>query len=118
MKNPFLTFVLATALLVSVSTIGLAQETDRTHPDTDSSLSALGAEARIVVLTGCLDRGPGADEYTLYVGADLWELTSSGVDLSTHLDQTVIVTAVATNDTRGPLKVIDLRIETPSCNSW
>lgn len=119
MKNLFQMWLLAIGLLVSLSTTCLAQNNDRMQHSPDTSPIASETGERVVMLSGCLDRGAGANEYSLH-GANLasWELKSYSVNLDSHLYQTVTVIAVKSGDASGTLSVIDLRIDTPSCNSW
>ena len=116
MKKLFQLLTVAAAMVVCISAAGLAQDVSRTPQGIDPSRSSSATEAKIVVLSGCLERGPAADEYSLREGTDVWELKSSSVNLGGHVYQTVIVTAVATNDPDGVLKVIALSMDTNSCN--
>lgn len=118
MRNLLKALTLAAAMVVSLSATGLAQDVSRAQQNTDPSRDFSATEVKIVVLTGCLERGSAADEYSLRAGANLWELKSSSVNLGGHLDQMVVVTAVATNDRYGTLDVIALAMDSNSCNSW
>lgn len=119
MKNLFQMWLLAIGLLVSLSTTCLAQHNYRMQHGLDTSPNSSETGARIVILSGCLDEGPGADEYSLD-GANLtsWQLKSESVDLDSYLYQTVRVLAVKSDDASGTLNVIDLKVELSSCNSW
>jgi fumarate hydratase class II len=48
--------------------------------------------------------------------AESWELKSESVDLSAHLDQIVTVTAVKSANGDGTLTVLDLKMDSTSCN--
>ncbi len=116
MKKSLQIALLAAGLLVSFSTTGLAQDTYRSQQNNNPSYVT---EGKVLVLSGCLGRGAGADEYSLHlVGtATSWELKSDSVNLGGHMDQMVVVTAVKIDD-RLPLKVIGLTMDSTSCNSW
>jgi len=116
MKKLFQLLPLAAAMVISLSATGLTQDVDRTSQTIDPSPRSSDTEARIVALAGCLERGSGAEEYSLRSGVDLWELKSTSVNLAGHLDQMVVVTAISTNDPYGTLNVINLKTDSPSCN--
>jgi hypothetical protein len=120
MKNVLQLLLLAAAMVVSRSATGLAQDLSPMAQDIDPSRSSSATEAKIVLLSGCLGRGSGADEYSLHqVGtATSWELKSDSVNLAGHMDQMVVVTAVKTGEPYAPLKVIALSVDSNSCNSW
>ena len=119
MTKQLLRWALAAGLMVGISIAGQAQEAATTQQSTNSSMSASPADAKTIALSGCLDRGPGADEYSLHVKtATSWELKSDNLNLDAYLDETVTVIAVTSGDPYGTLNVIDIRIILPSCNSW
>jgi len=119
MKKQLFKSVLAAGLLAGISIAGRAQDTATTQQNTNSSVSATPADAKTIVLSGCLDRGPGADEYSLHAKtATSWALKSDSIDLNAYLDQTVTVIAMKSGDPYGTLNVIDIKIILPSCNSW
>lgn len=120
MKNLLKLLTLAAAMVVSLSATGLAQDLRPVAQDIDPSRSSSATEAKIVVLSGCLGRGSGADEYSLQQveTATSWELKSDSVNLAGHMDQMVVVTAVKTGDPSIPLKVVALSMDSNSCNSW
>ena len=116
MKKLFQVLPLAAAMVIILSATGRPQDLDPTLQTIEPSPRSSDKETRIVALAGCLERGSGAEEYSLRSGVDLWELKSTSVNLAGHLDQMVVVTAVATNDRYGTLYVINLKIDSPSCN--
>lgn len=120
MKHFFQLLTLAAAMVVSLSALGLAQDPNPTAQHIDPSRSSSATGAKIVVLSGCLGQGSGADEYSLHqvATATSWELRSDSVNLAGHMDQMVVVTAVETGDLYTPLKVIALSMDSNSCNSW
>jgi hypothetical protein len=118
MKNLLRFLVLTAGIVVSLSVNGVTQDMTRTWQNSDPPQSSSATQAKIVVLTGCLERGSGAEEYSLRAGANLWELKSTSVNLGGHLDQMVVVTAVKDNDPYGVLNVIALAMDSNSCNSW
>ena len=120
MKKSFQFLILAAAMVVSLSAMGRAQDVSRTPQPFDPDRSSSATEATIVVLSGCLGRGPGTDEYSLHqVGtATSWELKSDSVNLAGHMEQMAVVTAVKVSDPYTPLKVIALSMDSASCDSW
>lgn len=152
MKNLFASFLLAGGLIVSLAAIAPAQEastqssatatstqndyntaTDNTYnsgaPDTSNSAPDASSPApntsnpNVRTLSGCLQQGAGANEYTLYgYNANSWELVSNSVDLAAHVGQVVEVAYVPrrTNGSNGasrPFIVTDLVMVSSSC-SW
>src|SRR5271167_3171889 len=104
MKKLFLTGLLAAGLLVSTAKMANAQNTTAAQGDNNAPTTADQGSPKIVVLAGCLERGSGADEYTLLCPTlHWWELKSESVDLGAHLYQMVTVTAVKAGDDEGVL---------------
>lgn len=69
-----------------------------------------------VRLYGCLERGSGAEEYSLKgQGANWWELKSTSIDLGAYLDQTVMIAALPTPNPDGTLNVTALAMVQNSC---
>jgi hypothetical protein len=81
------------------------------------------ANANVRTLTGCLQEGAGADEYTLFGrNANWWELVSNSVDLAAHVGQLVEIAYVpqqnaGNNGANRPLVVTDLVMVSSGC-SW
>lgn len=119
MKKLLLVWVLATGSLVSISMLAHAENKASVQPNSNSELTTSPADARTVVLSGCLDRGSGADEFSLHgASANSWELKSDSINLGSYLNQTVTVLAVESGDAFGTLNVIDLRVSFNSCDLW
>jgi hypothetical protein len=73
------------ALLMFASAATLAKSDDK---DTDSK--------KVRTLTGCLQKGDGANEYVLSAkNGSTWELRSDSVDLAPHVGHTVTITGTA-----------------------
>ena len=87
-----------------------------TTNSTGETSTAGQGDSNVIKLSGCLRRGSSADEYSLRgQTANSWELKSSSVDLSTHLEQVVEVTAVKSPDNDGTLIVTGLKMISNSC---
>lgn len=120
MKKSFQFLILAAAMVVGLSAVGRAQDISRTPQPFDPDRSSSATEATIVVLSGCLRQGSGAQEYGLHQADTVtsWELKSDGVNLATYMSQMVVITAVKSDNPYTPLKVIALSMDSSSCNSW
>ena len=117
MKHLYEVLVLAIALIMNASGLAAAQEISRGQQYPNQLSTEPGTEAKILVLTGCLERGSTVGEYSLRMGANLWELSSSSVNLRGHLDQMVVVTVVSRDGSgEGVLNVISLSMDSSSCN--
>lgn len=117
MKKTFLTGLLAAGLLVGATEIVQAQDT-MTQQDITATTAAQGS-SKVVTLTGCLDRGPGGGEYTLF-GPNLnrWVLLSDSVDLNLYVNKEVEVAAVKSPGNDGDLTVTQVKVMIHSCTSW
>jgi hypothetical protein len=120
MKKLFQFLTLAAAMVVSLSVMGRAQDVSRTPQPFNPDGSSSATEATIVVLSGCLGQGSGAHEYSLHQADTVtsWELKSDGVNLAGNMNQMVVITAVKSDNPYTPLKVIALRMDSSSCDSW
>ena len=98
---------------------GTTSETATTiNPRTGAGAGHPG-EGGFVRLFGCLERGSGANEYSLMgQGANWWELKSTSIDLGAYLDQTVMIAALPTPNPDGTLNVAALAMVQNSCASW
>ena len=116
MKKTFLTGLLAAGLLVGATEIMHAQDT---MTQQDITATAAQGNSKVVTLTGCLDRGPGGGEYTLF-GPNLnrWVLLSDSVDLNLYVDKEIEVVAVKSPGNDGDLTVTQVRVMIHSCTSW
>ncbi len=146
MKSVILSCLLAGGLSLAVAGMASAQDAatrEQTLPPTatqndnfsrptgDASASdnnyAAGPDsetnAPVRTLSGCLQEGAGANEYTLFGGnANSWELVSNSVDLAAHVGQAVTIAYVPqpngeNNGASRPLVVTDLVMVSSSC-SW
>ena len=153
MKTLFASWLLAGGLIVSLAAVAPAQDTASTQPSAtatstqndyntatdntynsgapDTSNPAPDASSpapntsnpNVRTLSGCLQRGAGANEYTLYgYNANSWELVSNSVDLAAHVGQAVEIAYAprASNGANGasrPFIVTDLVMVSSSC-SW
>ena len=130
MKNLFVLMLLTTALLIGAA--GRAQAQTPASPNAPAAqsnaagapINAGGAANSIRTLSGCLQQGAGASEYTLFgPDANSWELKSNRVDLSAHVGQAVTVAYVISPNAKvaagasAPLMVTDLVMVSSSC-SW
>ncbi len=117
MKKTFLIGLLAAGLLVSATEIVQAQDT-MTQQDITATAAAQGGP-KVVTLAGCLDRGPGGGEYTLF-GPNLnsWVLLSDSVDLDIYVNEEIQVAAVKSPGNDGDLTVTQVKVMVHSCTSW
>lgn len=137
MKTLFASWLVAGGLIVGLAAIAPAQDTASTQSNTaatstqnpyntatDNSYDS-GApntsNPNVRTLSGCLQQGAGANEYTLYgYNANSWELVSNSVDLAAHVGQAVEVAYVPQQRENGanhPLIVTDLVMVSSGC-SW
>jgi hypothetical protein len=119
MKKTFALWLLEASLVASIAIAGCAQNT-MTTPNGNGGPATAGQRAQEVTwLAGCLERGPGADQYALH-GPRLqwWELKSDSVNLRLYLDEEVRVAFAKSTANDGALTVTDLAIVSPSCASW
>ena len=117
MKKTFALRLLAASLVANIATAGYTQNTTTTTHGYSVAATADQRFLNPTVLAGCLRRGPGAYEYTLY-GPKLqwWELKSDSVNLGLFVDSEVRVTVVKSPDDNGILTVTDLAVVMSSCN--
>ncbi len=118
MKKIFSIGLLAIGLLVSTANMTNAQNTAVVQSDSGPTTPDQGS-AKVVVLAGCLRRGPGSGEYTL-IGPSLhwWELKSDSVNLRFYVDEEIKVSAVKSPSDDGTLTVTELTLVSTSCGSW
>ncbi len=118
MKKIFSIGVLAIGLLVSTAKMTNAQNTALVQSDNGGS-TTVDQIAKVVVLAGCLRRGPSPGEYTL-IGPSLhwWELKSDSVNLGFYVDEEIKVNAVKSPSDDGTLTVTELTLVSTSCGSW
>lgn len=120
-KKTFNLWLLAAGLLVAAAQVAQAQNTTTIPADTTQAATAKAEQGSpaLVRLSGCLQRGSGDGEYTLF-GPTLhwWELKSDNADLAAHLNQEVTVTAVKSADDNGTFTVTAVNMESTSCRSW
>lgn len=143
MKTLFASCLLAGAMIVSLAATAPAQDTSATNQNpyntaTDDTVYNSGsgaptpntgnqasntATSKLRTLSGCLQRGAGANEYTLYgYNANSWEVVSNTVDLAAHVGQAVEITYIsqpADSNYGGsrPLVVSNVGMLSSSC-SW
>ena len=118
MKKTFALWLLEASLVAGIAIAGCAQNT-MTTPNGNSGPATAGQRApEVTWLAGCLERGPGADQYALH-GSRLqwWELKSDSVHLRAFLDTEVRVAVVKSTENDGTLTVTDLILASPSCAS-
>lgn len=119
MNKLFVCFALAAGLLVGSCSMAQAQSL-WAHERSDSGNSTSSPkDGKTVMLSGCLDRGAGANEYSIRATtADSRELKSDSVNLGGYLQKTVMVVAVDSGDPQAPLNVISLRFLSNACETW
>jgi hypothetical protein len=111
-------------LLFSATGIADAQNTVTPQQNATSNAAFQNAEATaepansdVRILAGCLEKGPGANVYTLHgESPNLWLLRSEGVYLAAYVDETVRITVVKKPDSDGVYFVTDvLSVTITSC---
>ena len=118
MKKSLVTFMLAAGLMVGGCRMATAQSL-WSQERTNSGNSTSANDGKTVVLSGCLDRGAGANEYSIRAAtADSRELKSDSVNLGGYLQKTVMVVAVESADPQAPLNVVALRFLSNACQTW
>ena len=118
MKKTFALWLLAASLMVGIATVGYAQNTTTTSNGNIASATGDQRGPKVIVLAGCLERGSGADEYTLFGQmVQWWELKSYSVDLGVYLDKEVRVAVVKSPENDGTLTVTDLVVVSTNCVS-
>ena len=118
MKKAFILWLLAAGLLVGASGMGNAQTPAIQNININTGAATTSQDnSNVVVLSGCLERGPGAGEYRLF-GKNLhsWVLKSDNIYLEGFLAEEVKVAALETPNQDGTLTVIDLLVLTSSCS--
>ena len=125
MSKTLLLCLFALGLLLSTASAAHAQYattpqqgTTAFTPDNQTAPNATqGQNSNVVTLSGCLGRGAGADEYTLYgQTANSWELRSNSVDLVDHLGQDVTITAIKPANNQGSLIVTSISMVSDACS--
>jgi len=135
MKTLFASWLLVGGLVLGLTAIAQAQNATSTQPGSTASSTpnnyatatnnsynsgAPGASnSSVRTLSGCLQQGAGANEYTLYgYNANSWELASNSVDLAAHVGQAVEIAYIPQpreNGANHPLIVTDLVMVSSSC---
>ena len=92
MKGKIAAGFIAVMMFATVVGLAAAQTTKATHKKTRT-------------LTGCLQKGEGADEYNLTTkGGGTWEIKSDSVKLDDHVGHTVAVTGVVSHHKEHAMK--------------
>lgn len=116
MKHLFLKTLLAAGLLIGGLSVAQAQNLwgqERTSPESN------GSSTNGKTVSGCLDRGAGANEYSIRAaGASSRELKSDSVNLGGFLQKTVVIVGLESDDPNVSLNVIYLRFISNACESW
>ena len=118
MKKTFALWLLGASLVGGIAMAGFAQNT-MTTPNGDTGAATVDQRApKVTWLAGCLERGPGADQYTLH-GTRLQRLDpkSDRFHLTTFLDTEVMMAVVESTESDDTLTVTDLILMSPSCAS-
>ena len=118
MKKTFALWLLAASLVAGMGIAGFAQNTMTTPSSNTGPATADQRAPKVTWLAGCLERGPGADQYTLH-GPRLqsWELKSGSFNLPAFLDTEVRLAVVKSTESDDTLTVTDLILMSPSCAS-
>jgi len=96
MKNIFV-WAIAAVLLVGTASIAKAQDSTNNGMQNDHS--------NVRTLTGCLQKGEGANEYELLAqNGSTWELRSDSVDMASHVGHKVTVTGAVRNSAAHNMK--------------
>jgi hypothetical protein len=83
------------AVMMFATVVGLATAQDKTK----------ATHKKTRTLTGCLQKGDGADEYNLTTkGGATWEIKSDSVKLDDHVGHTVAVTGVVSHHKAHAMK--------------
>ena len=132
MKMMFVPFLLTAVLMLGATAIAQSQTatpqsetaTQNDNYNATATNNHHGSADNVRTLSGCLQEGAGANEYTLFgPDANSWELRSNQVDLAAHVGQAVTITYVPNPNAKGasgasaPLIVTDLVMVSSSC-SW
>ena len=119
MKKTFASWLLAASLMASIAIAGCAQNTMTTPTGNSGPATADQRAPEVTWLAGCLERGPGADQYALHdPRLQWWELKSDSVNLRVYRDEEVRVAVTKSTANDGTLTVTDLAVVSPSCASW
>ena len=118
MKKTLALWLLEASLVAGIAIAGCAQNTMTTPNGNSGPATADQRAPEVTWLAGCLERGPGADQYALH-GPRLqwWELKSDSVNLRAFLDAEVRVAVVKSTENDGTLTVTDLILLSLSCAS-
>ena len=93
MKSSLAVWVIALSMLVGAAGVLAAQDTTN---DTHSNVRTL---------TGCLQKGDGANEYNLMAeDGSTWEVRSDSVNLASHVGHTVTITGAVAHPTAHGIK--------------
>ena len=118
MKKTFALWLLEAGLVAGMAIAGFAQNTMTTPNGNTCPATADQRAPEVTWLAGCLERGSGADQYSLR-GAMVqwWELESDSVNLGVFLNEEVRIAVVKSPENDGTLTVTDLVVVSPSCAS-
>lgn len=119
MKNTFLSLLLAAGVLFCAAGIAKAQNTVTPlqsatsyallQNEYDAEVTAEQASSNVRILSGCLDEGATANEYTLYGEfPNSWELRSDSVYLVSYVGETIRITVLKKPSSDGTYLVTDV----------
>jgi hypothetical protein len=119
MKKTFALWLLEASLVAGIAIAGCAQNTMTTPNGNSGPATADQRAPEVTWLAGCLERGPGADQYALHGASSQWwaPLKSDSFHLQAFLDTEVRVAVVKSTENDGTLTVTDLILASPSCAS-
>ena len=119
MKKTFALWLLEASLVAGIAIAGFAQNPMTTPNGNSGPATADQRAPKVTWLAGCLERGPGADQYTLHGPrfAMVGPLKSDSFHLQAFLDTEVRVAVVKSTESDGTLTVTDLILMSPSCAS-
>ena len=118
MKKTFALWLLGATLVAGIAMAGFAQNKMTTPNGNTGAATADQRAPKVTWLAGCLERGPGADQYTLH-GTRLQRLDpkSDRFHLAAFLDTEVRVAVVKSTESDDTLSVTDLILMSPTCAS-
>jgi len=118
MKKTFALWLLKAILMGGIAMAGFAQNNMTTPTDNTGAAAADQRAPKVTWLAGCLERGPGADQYILR-GTRLQRLDpkSDRFHLTAFLDTEVMVAVVKSTEKDDTFSVTDLILMSPTCAS-
>lgn len=117
-KKTFALWLLEASLVAGTAITGCAQNTTTILKGNSGPARADQRAPEVTWLAGCLERGPGADQYALHgPGLQWWALKSDRFNLRAFLDTEVRVAVVKSTENDGTLTVTDLILLSLSCAS-